>query len=109
LKLKLPKTFYIKGTKWTCRRKKNIKLDGDECNGLTDVDKKLIFIKSGMDDAKEEWVFWHEYFHAILSETSVTGNTGGMSDLAEEIVCDAFAACMVTDKIVRFKRTRKLK
>jgi Zn-dependent peptidase ImmA (M78 family) len=107
--LKLPKTFYIKGTKWTCRRKKKIKLEGDECTGLTDVDKKLILIKAGLGEQQEEWVFWHEYFHAILSETSVTGNTGGMSDLAEEIVCDAFATSMVVDKIVRFKRARKLK
>jgi hypothetical protein len=107
--MKIPKQFYIKGKLWKVRRRKKIKLNGEDCSGLTDLDTLTITIHSELQGDRLEWVFWHEYFHAVLAETSVPGNTGGMSDLAEEIVCDAFATCMTSDKVVKFKRTRKAK
>lgn len=106
--MRIPKSFYIKGKRWTTKRVKNLVDDnGSECTGLTDPEAKTISIDKSISDDKMEWVFWHEYCHALLEEAGVTRNTGGLSELGEEIVCDTFADCMTLDKTVRFKRSRK--
>lgn len=107
--MKIPKKFLIKGNEWRVKRRKKIILDSELCAGLTDVSKREILVDSQLADDRAEWVFWHEYCHAILYECGVTENTGGISDLAEEIICDAFADALTMDKNVKFKRTRKMK
>lgn len=106
--MKIPKQFYIKGKLWKTSRKKNLTNDdGELCTGLTDPDEKHIALDKSLEGPELEWVFWHEYGHALLEEAGVTRNTGGLSDLAEEIVCDTFADAMTLDKTVRFKRGKK--
>jgi hypothetical protein len=81
--------------------------DGSSCVGLTDANEKVIYLDRDIVDDGVAWVFWHEYCHAMLYETGVTVNSGGLSDLAEELICDSYADCMTLDKTVRFKRSKK--
>ena len=106
--MRIPRQFLIKGKRWTVRRTKDLKDENEEpCSGLTDVTNRVIELDKSLTGDDLEWVFWHEYGHAFLYEAGVTGNTGGLSDLAEEIVCDNFADVMTTDKTVKFKRGRR--
>lgn len=102
-----PLRFLIKGALWRVKFKKKLKDDGESCQGLTDTASRLILIDADIKGPHLEWVFWHEYCHGLLHESGVTGNTGGISALAEEIICDNYADSMMRDKKVKWKRIRK--
>ncbi len=103
-----PLTFHIQGAKWKVKLCKSVKdEEGHECRGLTDVSKRLIQIEAGLPESETEWVFWHEYCHALLHEASVVGNDGGLDLIVEEIICDHFANAMTRDKTIKWKRRRK--
>jgi len=100
--------FDIQGATWRVKVCKRIKAeDGTHCSGLTDVDSRTIRIESGLARPDMEWVFWHEYCHALLHEASVVGNDGGLDLIVEEIICDHFANAMTRDKTIKWKRRRK--
>lgn len=103
-----PLRFLIKGALWRVKFKPNLRDDdGEPCSGLTDVTARSIRIDASLSGTDLLWVFFHEYAHAVLHESGVTGNTGGISDLAEEIICDNFADALVRDKTVKWKRMKK--
>lgn len=96
----------ILGKSWKVRKTKQPKLNGKPCYGLFDPDKKTIYIKSGMTKRETLRVFWHEYTHARLYESGVTLNAGGLSALAEEIICDTFADLLAYEIDTKWKRKR---
>lgn len=106
--MKIPKTFYLNGNRWTVKRRKNLKDDdGSECNGLTDTEVRVVYIDKSLEGTELTWVFWHEYCHALLYESKVTHNTGGLSDIVEEIICDSYADSQTKDKEITFKRRKR--
>src|SRR4051812_4137487 len=106
--MKLPRRFSLKGKTWVVILKKDLRDDeGNRVHGLTDFDLKIIYLDTDLKEPKKERIFWHEYCHALLWESGVTGNTGGLIDIVEEIICDSFADALTVDKEVRFKRVRR--
>jgi Zn-dependent peptidase ImmA (M78 family) len=105
-KLPFPRHLEIKGATWRVKLRKGLKDDGEPCSGLTDVNARTITLDSSLTEAALEWVFWHEHMHAVLHESGTTGNTGGISDLAEEIICDNYADAQMRLKI-KWKRIKK--
>ncbi len=106
--MKIPNSFLLRGHRWTIKRKKVVKnSDGEMCTAVTDVDRRIIEIKKDVNIKDLGWLFYHEYGHALLFEAGVTVNSGGISELVEEIICDAIAEAFTKDKTVTFKRSRK--
>lgn len=90
--IKIPKKIMIRGKKWKVSTRKKVKDDdGTPCSGLTDPSKSMIYIRSELTDRQKVWTFFHEFTHAVLYEAGVTINTGGLSDIVEEIICDNVA------------------
>jgi Zn-dependent peptidase ImmA (M78 family) len=106
--VKIPKSFFIKGNKWVVKYRKHVvHEDGDECFGMADPSTRIIYLEKGLEPQKLEWVFWHEYGHAILSESGVVDVVDGVNPLAAELICDGIADAFTKDKDVKFKRSRK--
>lgn len=106
--MRIPRKLIIKGKEWILKRIKNL-LDenNNPASGLTDVGNRIIELDKNLADYDKEYVFWHEYKHARLHETGVTGNDGGISTLAEEIICDDFADFMTNEIEWKWKRKKK--
>lgn len=106
--MRIPKKLIIKGKEWITKKVKSLKDESNEgAYGLTSVDDRVIEFDTKIAEFDKEWVFWHEYMHARLHECGVTGNTGGLSDLAEEIICDDFADFMTNEINWKWKRKKK--
>lgn len=104
-----PLKFYIQGAVWKVKFKAILKDEADEaCRGLTDPQKKIIYLERSLKGKELEWIFWHEYMHAVLAESGVVGNTGGLDTLVEEIICDNLANAMTRDKRIKWKRLRNV-
>ena len=107
MSLPFPTKFNIEGADWKVKLKRSLLDDsGNECRGLTDVSKRTIYLERDLPEKELLWVFWHEYMHAVLHESSVTGNDGGLDGIVEEIICDKFANAMTRDKTVTWKRKK---
>lgn len=91
--MQIKRSYLIKGSRWIVKKVKNLKNDQNEdCNGLIDAEKKIIYLDKSLTDRPLVWSFWHEYRHAQLDEAGISSNVdGGMSSLAEEIDCITFA------------------
>ena len=98
------RSISILGQPWKVKRVKKLEHEGEPCFGLCDPDERTIYIKSGITKLQAERVFWHEYTHARLYESGVTLNTGGISALAEEVICDTIANLMAYELNVSWKR-----
>jgi len=107
MSLPFPLHFTIEGADWKVRMRKRVLDDaGNECRGLTDPIKRVIYLDNTLPAKEMIWIFWHEYMHAVLHEASVTGNDGGLDGIVEEIICDKFANAMTRDKTVTWKRKK---
>lgn len=106
----IPREFTINGKLWKVRYRKRLRLHGHDCNGVADTATRTIYISSLLKKKELPFVFWHEYCHALLNETSITNNnTGGISEIIEEVICDSFANAMTdVDKIIRFRKKKKI-
>jgi hypothetical protein len=93
--MRIPKRFLIKGNVWTLEYVRKLTYYGKSTDGLTLPGIKHIKLRREVSKKRKLWVFWHEYYHAVLVESSVVENTGGIPDLAEEIICDMFADLMI--------------
>ncbi len=101
--MRIPRHLYIKGHQWIIKRAKRLK----DATGITEPDKKIIKLSTELTGAGLEWVFWHEICHGILEESGVTRNTGGITPLQEELICDAFADFMTTSINATVKRGKR--
>lgn len=105
--MNLPKTVKIKGKTWTVRLTKNLQDEtGEEVNGLTDTEKRTIEINAELKGTNLLLIFWHEFTHAVLKESHLSGNDGGLETIVEEVICDSMADALVP--YVTFK-PRKVK
>lgn len=105
--MKLPRTITIKGKQWRVRVKpKKLMLEDPDSWGLADCDDRIIYLDKSLDDEQRRWVFLHELCHAMLYESSVTRNTGGVPIALEEIICDNFAD-LLSSITISFTRPKK--
>jgi hypothetical protein len=105
--MRIKSSFSIKGKKWLTKYKWNLKGDdGSVAYGLCDVDKRIIWVAHGLSIDEKTWVWAHEYMHARLFEAGVTHTTGGISDLAEEIICSDFADFIAKETKVRWRKSK---
>lgn len=105
--MKIPKSIDIKGKTWTVQYKWGLRLNGELVSGYIDSDKRIIWMRRELTEEEKVYPFWHELFHAILWESGVTGQVGtGLTDLAEEIVCDSFADFMKYRIEARWKKQK---
>jgi Zn-dependent peptidase ImmA (M78 family) len=106
--MNIPKKFFIRGKPWLVRRKKSLKNDeGEKCYGLTDVDKNIVYLDSSLVGSSLEYVFCHEYAHALLWECGATVHDGGVSSFVEDIICDAIAYALTEHVTISFKENKK--
>lgn len=106
--MKIPRKLIIKGKEWAIKKVKEIKGKPDETvHGITHFPTRTIEVTKDSPEYDKEFIFWHEYKHARLYESGVGANTGGMSELAEEIICDDFADFMTNEIEWKWKRKKK--
>ncbi len=103
----MKRSLDILGQKWKVRMIKHPEVNGEACFGLCDPDEKTIYIKTGMTAIHTSRVFWHEYLHARLHESGVTLNVGGISPLAEEVICDTMANLLAYELDANWKRKKR--
>jgi Zn-dependent peptidase ImmA (M78 family) len=89
--MKIPKKINLCGHTYEVIYKKQILMDGRECYGLCDIDKHVIYLKTGMAETQRMDVLLHECIHAIegifglnLTETAVNNLAIGLLSLIRE-------------------------
>ena len=60
-----PKKLTIGSARWTLRLRKRLTLDGQSLRGLTDPDKKTIYLEKGNEDEMLKTLL-HEVIHVII-------------------------------------------
>ena len=99
--MKIPKSIYINNNLWTTVYKWNLKYDKEECVGLCDKKKKIIYLLRGMTAAEKTETYLHELFHALCCEY-------GISEIlpigAEEIMVEIFAQFLANNMSIRWKK-----
>lgn len=93
--MKIPTKLTIKGKQWKVRFKKDLAEDGDLLLGLADFEKRTIFLCKSIPPEDLPKIFLHELTHAVLHELHVTGNSGSLPLLVEEILCDGFSQVLL--------------
>jgi hypothetical protein len=88
--MKIPKTITVKGEKWKVTLVKDLHDEDEKVKGLTHFDERLIQIEANLTGRERRQIFWHEVSHAIIWESHLSGNTGGLKTIVEEILCDSF-------------------
>ena len=109
--MKIPKSFRLKGKKWTVEYKWNLTDREDDgfkikCDGLCVYQTRTIFIEHSMPRVDKWPVFLHELVHAILFEAHISGLDGPAGNMLEEVIADAVADGMNDLFSIRWKRQR---
>ena len=63
--MKIPRKLIISGHELTIIHKKKIIVNGAECYGFYDPEKKIICLKASMAPARKKEIFIHEYLHFL--------------------------------------------
>lgn len=69
--MNIPKRLKILGRPWKVVYKKEIVMDGVQCAGLCDFEKKTIFLLKELPQDLQFEVFLHEFFHAVFFEIGI--------------------------------------
>lgn len=70
---KLPKSTRINGHRWRIVPRRQVYMDGDECDGVCHYDKHVIEISIAAD---EEYSIMSAYFHEVLHAILDPNSTG---------------------------------
>jgi Zn-dependent peptidase ImmA (M78 family) len=99
----IPKRISIKGKTYKIRlRKKLVHEDGQECDGLCDLETRTIYINKELNLKKQKEVLLHELFHAIVEEAHINPGVR-FTEGIEEVLCDAFADFLTTSTKLKWK------
>ena len=63
--MRIPKEIIISGHTVKIEHVRDLKLNGEDCWGIYDDDKHVIYLKTGMDKTRKMEVLLHECLHAI--------------------------------------------
>jgi hypothetical protein len=101
MRLRVPHRISLHGK--TCTVKNVESVDNDDSDG--EYSNNVIRMRKGQTDEDLEWTYWHEVFHFFCDATGIARNDVGIPDLAEEMLCDAFADLMTNNfKVTGRKR-----
>lgn len=94
--MRIPKKFKVKGTTYKVELVRNLhSADNQKCDGLSDLDKGVIYLDRKLKGDHKRSVFFHEVFHVIVHEAHI--NVGvRFSEGIEEVFCDAFSSFVMT-------------
>jgi Zn-dependent peptidase ImmA (M78 family) len=93
--MRIPRQFTHKGKLWKVVAEKDLQIDGDDCDGLCDFDKRIIYLDASLKGRKRRAIFYHELFHVVVHEAHINPGVR-FSEGIEEVLCDAFADFLVT-------------
>jgi hypothetical protein len=88
--MRIPRRMLIKGEVWKVCYRKNLKLDGEDCTGLCDAEKRIIYLKKHTKDYDLSDIFFHEYLHAVMHELHID-----MNGDVEEIIVEGMSKCIM--------------
>jgi Zn-dependent peptidase ImmA (M78 family) len=87
--MRVPKKINVLGCTYKIIVKRTrITLNGMECDGLTDINKKEIWLSGDLKGDRLKKVYSHELGHAFLHQS---GFWYFLESQAEELFCEAFA------------------
>ncbi len=94
--MRIPNKFTHKGKLWTVLYEADLKHDdGTECDGLCDLDERIIYLDAALTGRKKKQTFLHELFHVLIFEAHINAGVR-FSEGLEEVLCDAFADLITT-------------
>ncbi len=96
--MKIPAVVLIKGVEWKVKRVWKLQVDGEDCLGSTDSDKREIKIVHGLKGEELLDCYLHEYLHAIFFEY---GMYHSMSTDISEIISHNFASELRTNFTIK--------
>lgn len=65
-KVTMPKSVYSAGVTWKIRRRKKLRVGGEECDGVCIPDKSEIVVDSTLNGDRMRRALIHEVMHAAL-------------------------------------------
>jgi len=89
---KIPKKISVMGQTYQNKQRKDVVLDGQECEGVADVANKIIYIKKTLDPKTKWAVFFHEALHAVIFESAAWQN---IDDSTEQIIVEKMSQFVV--------------
>ena len=84
--MRVPKQLSIAGHTIQVKYVKVLRYGGDDCWGLWDDDKHIIYLKMGMDKTREMEVLLHESMHAIEDIIDIELGEEILDRLAREVL-----------------------
>ena len=106
--MKLRKEFYIKGQKWQLAYKWGLRdSEGERMLGLCHCASRIIEIERAIPQEEKLEIFLHEFLHAIIFESHLSGLSGAEGELVEEVLCDAIASVFVDNFTLRWSGKRR--
>jgi len=100
--MRIPKRFNLKGKAWQVVVETDLKHDdGTECDGLCDVEGRVIYLDARLRGRKKKFIFLHELTHALIHEAHINPGVR-FSEGVEEVLCDAFAD-LITSSFTNIK------
>ena len=106
--MNIPSTFYIKGKLWTVEYKWGLRGDDEVLlDGQCVTENRTIQIDRGIPKRDKWLVFLHEFIHAVLHESHVSGLDGSAGEFLEEIICESVANVLNDCFTIRWKRRSK--
>ena len=106
--MEIPRSFVIAGFRWKVKIVNGLKDEaGGKREGMTDATNRTIELDKAVTGEDRVLTFWHEYTHAVLYECGVSENTGGLSDIVEEIICDAMANALTYNFRAKYSPQKK--
>ena len=102
--MRIPKEFVIKGKTWVVEYKWGL-YEGDvKLDGLCTYQGRIIQIERGLSKSDKWPVFLHEFVHAVLHESHISGLDGYAGEFLEEIICESLANVFNDCFTMRWKR-----
>lgn len=85
----MPKSITILGRKIKIVEGKNLVYEGNQCLGLCDYDRNIIYLEKNQSPQSKKDTLSHEAIHYFLT---LTGIDQKMTDREIEIYCQSFTA-----------------
>jgi Zn-dependent peptidase ImmA (M78 family) len=84
----------------------DLKADDDsQCDGLCDLQKRIVYLDASLKGKKRTATFLHELFHVLVHEAHINPGVR-FSEGVEEVLCDAFADLLLTSFKLKWKKQK---
>jgi Zn-dependent peptidase ImmA (M78 family) len=105
--MRYPKAFQHKGKTWRVVYEADLKHDdGTICDGLCDLEGRVIYLDAKLKGRKKKTTFLHELCHVLVHEAHINPGVR-FSEGVEEVLCDAFADMLSTAFTnIKWKKTK---